>query len=113
MRRRSKCKACNGSGYIEREHFVYTVLDAEGECLYVGRTAFPGEFGLRWNNHRRTNPEMVAEAAHFRLMGPYTFPVAVRVEIEQQLLRRPRYGVIRATHRARAIAQRLGIEVVA
>lgn len=77
-----------------RWNWVYCVFNADGECIYVGLTDSIGENGDRWKAHRRTNPQMVAEAARFRLIGPYTRGVAYRVEREQLLLRRPKYNKI-------------------
>lgn len=71
--------------------WVYCVFNAAGECIYVGMTCSIGERG-RWAQHKRTNPQMVAEASRFRLIGPYTRKVAYRIEREQILLRSPKYN---------------------
>lgn len=60
-----------------RENFVYWVLDTDGNTLYIGCTRCPDR---RWVNHRHTNPILVANAARFRLRGPYTRAVARRIE---------------------------------
>lgn len=85
--------------------FVYIVFDDAGECLYVGMTIYVGENGPRWDQHKRDNPKLIAEAAHFRLMGPYTRDVARRIELQQQVLRRPKYNRDRKSLRLIANAQ--------
>lgn len=109
--RRDTCETCNGTGKTPRRHYVYVVFGENDECLYVGRTAHIGEFGGRWQNHRYTNPEMHAQAKRFRLLGPYPFNIASDLEIEHQIRLRPRYGVLRATRKASAIARRIGIDI--
>jgi len=107
------CGVCRGTGRAaERRHFVYIVFDAQDGCLYVGRTGYSGEYGDRWQQHKRTNPHMVAEAVRFRLMGPYTRDVADRIELEHQVIRQPKYGEIRATLKAQAVAKRFGLSVI-
>lgn len=69
-----------------RWHFVYIVFDALGSCLYVGSTS---QLEYRWKQHRRRRPDMVRQAAAFRVMGPYTGQVVRLVEIQQQVIRQP------------------------
>jgi predicted GIY-YIG superfamily endonuclease len=90
-----------------RNHFVYWLFSAEGECLYVGCTRRPKQ---RWEQHRVTRKAMVAETATRRMAGPYTFAVAHRIEREQQDLLNPRYDRrlvgIEAATRSRADTRR-------
>lgn len=96
------CDWCDGTGIVQdrrtcwqkahRFTWVYIMFNAAGECLYVGMTSGRYE---RWKAHQRMNPHITEVAVHFRMIGPFTRKVARRVEIEQQLLRRPRYNKIR------------------
>lgn len=87
-----------------RWSWVYCVFSATGECLYVGLTVYPGVNGLRWKQHRKSNPAMVAEATRCRLIGPFKRAVGYRVERQQIHLRQPRFNQTHLTLPARDIA---------
>lgn len=108
MRTGDRCRTCNGSGVTPRRYFVYAAFDADGNCLYVGRSTDPS---ARWYGHQSKSPEMAELAVRFRVMGPYTFEVASEMEVEQQILLRPSHCVIRAVRKARMIARRLNIDI--
>lgn len=55
---------CGGIDHTSRIHFVYWLFDAEGNCLYVGRTMRPEQ---RWKQHCRTRNQMTAEVATRRM----------------------------------------------
>lgn len=70
---------------MTRRHFVYWMFDADGDCLYIGITIQPT---ARWKTHRR---RFGTEVAAKRMAGPYTEPVARRIEREQRAELRPKY----------------------
>lgn len=69
-----------------RNHFVYWLYNAAGDCLYVGCTRRPAE---RWREHRGSNKRMIAQVASKRMAGPYDYPTARRIEREQQIKLKP------------------------
>jgi len=70
-----------------RNHFVYLLADESGEVIYVGCTRNPEQ---RWRDHRTTK-RWSSEVASKRMVGPYDYPTARRIERELQDLHRPRY----------------------
>lgn len=83
---------------MSRDHFVYWLFDADGDCLYVGITKHPEK---RWRQHRYEKPHMAAQVAHKRMAGPFPLPVARRLEREQQDDLQPRYDERQRAMRAR------------
>lgn len=71
-----------------RNHFVYFIYDERGEVIYIGCTRSPEK---RWREHKSTRPQLAAEAAHCRMLGPYDFPTARQIEKREQYRHRPRH----------------------
>lgn len=71
-----------------RNHFVYYLYDADGAVIYIGCTRNPEK---RWREHGYQRPEMVAETVRCRMVGPYDFPTARRIEKREQYKHRPRH----------------------
>jgi hypothetical protein len=82
-----------------REHFVYWLFDAEGNCLYIGMTRKPER---RWRQHHWERPRMVAQVAYKRMAGPFLLEVARRLEREEQDEWQPRFDVRQNELRAKA-----------
>lgn len=73
-----------------REHFVYRVLGADGELLYVGCT---NHLERRWTEHRSTNRGMTALARRAKVSGPYSYDTARRLEAEALATEFPKFGM--------------------
>ncbi len=71
-------------------YFVYTALDSRGRALYIGRSC---NVAARLRSHHSTlnhqgvpdrlKAKWILEARDLRLIGPFTWKEAVRVEREQ------------------------------
>lgn len=72
-----------------RNHFVYVLKSRAGAVLYVGCTRRPE---ARWAQHRAQRPDMVALVASARMLGPYDYPTARRIERETQIRLSPIFG---------------------
>lgn len=70
---------------MTRDHFIYWLYGADGDCLYVGITIQPE---ARWKAHRR---RFGTEVARKRMAGPYTKATARRIERDEQDRLRPKY----------------------
>ena len=75
---------------ITRENFVYTMSDVEGRALYIGVTRNPD---ARRRTHEQVNPGLIAAAATCKMRGPYTRPVAMRIERAQIVLKDPLFNL--------------------
>lgn len=68
----------------DRTHFVYEAYDADGLLLYVGCTGNPA---MRYRAHMTGNGDargwFESFVTRWRVSGPYTKPVALRIEKER------------------------------
>lgn len=71
-----------------RSTFVYWMFDERGSCLYVGMTRRPE---ARWRDHGYMRPKMIERVAYRKMAGPFTQPVARRLEREQQDALQPEF----------------------
>jgi predicted GIY-YIG superfamily endonuclease len=72
------------------DHFVYWLLNADDECIYVGSTYDPVR---RWTEHYRRLGEEIATR---RLAGPFTRREAFAKELSEMKRLAPKYnGVLR------------------
>lgn len=72
-----------------RNHFVYVLSSDAGATLYVGCTRRPE---ARWAQHKAGRPEMAALVASARMLGPYDYTTARRIERDMQIRLRPVFG---------------------
>lgn len=75
--------------YWARNNFVYWFYDASGRVLYIGCTCRPEK---RWQRHRNTNPDLIAETSRCRMQGPYQRIVALAIETKAINTERPKYN---------------------
>jgi predicted GIY-YIG superfamily endonuclease len=83
-----------------REYFVYRMLDADGQLLYVGCTK---RLDKRWSEHKSSRRNMVPQVARCRLQGPYTRPVALQIERAAIRSEEPLYGWTPTRHREKCV----------
>lgn len=87
----------------DRVYFVYRVLNADGELLYVGCTK---RLGTRWSEHKSAWPGMVAAAVRCRIQGPYTYEKARELERIAIRTEEPIVGWTPAKHREKCARNR-------
>ena len=68
------------------DHFVYWLLNADGDCIYVGSTL---NLERRWQEHYRRLGEEIAVR---RAAGPYTRKAALELELHEQKALTPKYN---------------------
>lgn len=68
------------------DHFVYWLLNADGDCIYVGSTSDPER---RWREHYRRLGEEIAAR---RVTGPFTRRDALATELAEIKRLTPTYN---------------------
>lgn len=66
---------------MNRDSFVYSLYDAEGDLLYVGCT---NNLARRWSQHQHERPGLAMSTVRCRVVGPFKRDVAMRLERETQ-----------------------------
>lgn len=84
--------------YDEARYFIYTLLDANGEAVYVGRScnvaarikAHHGNIGHPFYVRTKREPLWLLEVRSLTLLGPFTWDEACRVERREIERHQPR-----------------------
>lgn len=99
MRRRWKPQRSQRAMY-ERVNYVYRLLDAAGQAVYIGRSVDPL---ARLKMHHATGAEWAASVVGIEAWGPFHWDDVVRLERDAIMRERPpgnKEFVIRNTYRA-------------
>lgn len=77
-----------------RRYFVYRLLDADGDCLYIGRSCAPLN---RLRDHHASGAEWPTRVVQVDAVGPFTWNEVVKREYEAIVDERPPHNVMGVT----------------